>query len=87
MEERAAGYFDDFKEQEFEEFWGQKQKVSRLELAGEARKVRFRDLIANNLFKEGDVWSFSKRHGKGKSSFLVEKDITVRAQIRYTIFY
>ena len=79
MEERAAGNFDKFKEQEFEEFWGQKQKVNTKLLAGDVTKVKLGDLIAENTFKVGDVWSYSKGNGKGKSSFVVEKDVTVRS--------
>ncbi|KAL8709022.1 MAG: hypothetical protein Q9225_007518 [Loekoesia sp. 1 TL-2023] len=77
MEERAAGKFDDFKEREFEEFWGQKQKVAWDVLAGHASKVRLEELLKEGLFRVGDVWSFGHTWGSGEDAVRVEKDCKI----------
>ncbi|KAL9611259.1 MAG: hypothetical protein Q9167_004085 [Letrouitia subvulpina] len=51
MKERAEGKFDSWKEKEFEEFWGQKQKVARNALAGHASKVQLEELLNSGLFQ------------------------------------
>ncbi|MCJ1238429.1 hypothetical protein MMC14_006418 [Varicellaria rhodocarpa] len=81
MEERAAGKFDKFKEQEFEQFWGQKQKVPRNNIAGDVANVKLDDLISDDLFKVGDVWSFSKgnRGTANRGAMVIEKDVTIIA--------
>ena len=78
MEERAQGRFDAYKETQFEEFWGQKQKVPWHALAGESAKLKLDDLIQNGLFKEGDVFSYSRAVGRGRRKLIIEKDCTVR---------
>ena len=77
MNERAAGKFDDFKEREFEEYWGQKQKVDWNVLAGHASKVRLEELLKEGLFRTGDVWSFHHTFGKGEAIVRVEKECKV----------
>ncbi|KAL8830728.1 MAG: hypothetical protein Q9170_005609 [Blastenia crenularia] len=77
MEERAAGKFDDFKEQEFEEYWGQKQKVAHNVLAGHASKVRLQELLKEEVFKVGDVWSFNHTFGRGEDAIRVEKECKI----------
>ncbi len=77
MEERAAGHFDDFKEKEFEEYWGQKQKVEWDVLAGHASKVRLEELLNDELFKVGDVWCFDHTFGRGKDAIRVEKECKI----------
>ena len=74
MEERAAGVFDAFKEQQYEEFWGQKQKVSSHAVAGKSSKVTLGELVSGGVFKVGDVWSYTRSFGL---EHLVEKDCTV----------
>ena len=77
MEERAAGVFDSFKETEFEEFWGQKQKVKR-HLSGETASLKLVDLIGANLFQVGDVWSYTRKFGKSTSERVhIEKECKV----------
>ena len=73
MEERARGEFDSHKENEFEAFWGQKQKLKHDALAGESAKVKLEVLIQNGLFKVGDSFNYSRMFGRGKSGVLVEK--------------
>lgn len=77
MEERAAGEFDDFKEREFEQYWGQKQKVEWNVLAGHASKVRLEELLREGLFHVGDVWRFDHTWGRGKDAIRVEKDCKI----------
>ena len=78
MEERAAGKFDDWKEREFEEFWGQKQKVDWKALAGDASQVKLEEMLREGLFKVGDVWSFDHTFGKGEKGVKIQKDCKVR---------
>ena len=85
MEERAAGKFDSYKEEHFEEWWGQKQKLSYDVLAGNSTKMKLEVLVKAGLFRVGDVWSYARVFGKAKGDrMLVEKDVTVHwACLRY----
>ncbi|KAJ5600390.1 hypothetical protein N7450_001457 [Penicillium hetheringtonii] len=56
--QRENGDFDSFKEQEFEQFWGQKQRLNKKLLAGESAKVRLSELIDAGVILLGDVWRF-----------------------------
>lgn len=81
MEERAAGEFDNYKEEHFEEWWGQKQKLSHDVRAGGSTTMKLDVLIKAGLFRVADVWSFARGFGrsKGKEGRVhVEKDVTVR---------
>ncbi|XHF96794.1 hypothetical protein AWENTII_000412 [Aspergillus wentii] len=66
MRERSAGKFDNFKEIEFEEFWGQKQKMDTTIAAGESSQVKLETLIENGLVRPGDVWKLSRAFTMGK---------------------
>ncbi|KAL8787653.1 MAG: hypothetical protein Q9213_002084 [Squamulea squamosa] len=77
MEERATGAFDSFKEQEFEEYWGQKQKVEWNYLAGDASKVKLDELLDAGLFKEGDIWSFDHTFGRRDKAVKVQKECKI----------
>ncbi|KAM0797637.1 Asx homology domain-containing protein [Usnea florida] len=77
MEERARGDFDSYKENEFEAFWGQKQKLKHDALAGESAKIKLELLIQNGLFKVGDSFNYSRMFGRGKNGVLVEKATTI----------
>ncbi|KAL9602871.1 MAG: hypothetical protein Q9219_001566 [cf. Caloplaca sp. 3 TL-2023] len=77
MEERAAGKFDDFKEKEYEEFWGQKQKISWDALAGHASKVRLEELLREGVFKVGDTWAFDHTFGRKDDTVRVEKECKI----------
>ena len=79
MEERAAGAFDFFKETEFEEFWGQKQRV-KPQLSGETATVKLGDLINTGHFWVGDVWSYKRKFGRlSHEKTQIEKDCVVRS--------
>ena len=77
MEERAQGKFDAYKENQFEAFWGQKQKLNHDALAGESKNIKLELLIQNGIFKVGDYFSYSRVFGRGKNGVLVEKDCKV----------
>ena len=77
MEARARGDFDAYKEEQFEAFWGQKQKPNHDALAGESTKIKLDLLIQNGLFKVGDYFSYSRVVGRGKSGVLIEKECKV----------
>ena len=75
--ERITGLFDEHKDKEFEEYWGQKQKVDPRAQAGDAVQVGLADLIKANLFKTGDAFKYSRSFGRGKDAILVEKECIV----------
>ncbi|KAL8999148.1 MAG: hypothetical protein Q9169_001927 [Polycauliona sp. 2 TL-2023] len=77
MEERATGAFDNFKEREFEEYWGQKQKVDWQYLAGDASKIKLEELLDAGLFREGDVWSFDHTFGRRNEAITVQKECKI----------
>lgn len=77
MEERAEGKFDDFKEKQFEEFWGQKQKISYYAIAGESAKIKLEDLVKEGVIRIGDVWKYSRFMTKKADNLLVEKEVQV----------
>ncbi|RAL02719.1 uncharacterized protein BO80DRAFT_378361 [Aspergillus ibericus CBS 121593] len=77
MQERAAGKFDKFKEEEFEQFWGQKQKLDRTLVAGQSSQVKLKTLTDNGVIQEGDVWRYSRVFSKGPEKILVEKEVRI----------
>ncbi|GAB1217259.1 hypothetical protein ATERTT37_006495 [Aspergillus terreus] len=77
-QQRAAGNFDKFKEQEFEEFWGQKQKVDQRLASGESSQVRLTTLVEKGIIQKGDVWRLSRTFTNGgKNKVLIEKEAKV----------
>ncbi|KAK2803843.1 hypothetical protein FQN50_006850 [Emmonsiellopsis sp. PD_5] len=77
MEERAQGEFDRFKEEQFEEFWGQKQKLDHAVIAGESSKVKLETLVKEGVVRVGDVWRYSRAFGKSGTKVLVEKEARI----------
>lgn len=75
MEERARGDFDKYKEDRFEEFWGQKQKVHWSALAGEATKIKLDEVLRSGVVKEGDYFSYSRVFGR--RGWMIEKEFKV----------
>ncbi|KAI5290525.1 hypothetical protein KEM54_001278 [Ascosphaera aggregata] len=68
-QQRALGMFDDFKERQFEEFWGQKQKLDKSLIAGESSKIKLETLVRAGVIKIGDIWKYARlikreKHGK-----------------------
>lgn len=85
MEERARGEFDAYKEDQFEAFWGQKQKLGHDVLAGESTKIKLDLLIQNEIFKAGDHFSYSRVFGRGKNGMIVEKDCKVSEILEFCL--
>ncbi|GFF40158.1 hypothetical protein IFM53868_04437 [Aspergillus udagawae] len=78
VRERAKGKFDRFKEEEFEEFWGQKQKMDKTLAAGQSSQVKLTTLIEHGVVREGDVWKYTRTFaGKGRNKVLVEKEAKI----------
>lgn len=77
MEQRARGDFDDWKEKNYEEFWGQKQKLQPGVLAGDSTKVTLKTMIENGMFQVGDEIVFSRVIGKKEKRVLIEKELKV----------
>lgn len=77
MKERARGEFDIFKETEYEEFWGQKQKLAYTALAGESVNIRLSELLREGVLKVGDELSFRRPYKRDSGSWLVEKEMKV----------
>ena len=86
MEARARGDFDQFKIDQYESFWGQKQKLASNVIAGSSSKMKLEELVRAGKFAPGDIWSFERKFGgkaKGKGSSMgpcitVEKEAKVR---------
>ena len=85
MEARARGDFDAYKEEQFEAFWGQKQKLNHDALAGESTKIKLDLLIQNGLFKLGDYFSYSRVVGRGKNGVLIEKECKVSQVLDFSL--
>ncbi|KKZ66599.1 hypothetical protein EMCG_07713 [[Emmonsia] crescens] len=77
MEERAQGKFDKFKEEQFEEFWGQKQKLDHDVIAGESSKVKLGTLVENGVVRVGDVWRYSRVFRRRDEKLLLEKEVRI----------
>jgi hypothetical protein len=80
MADRAEGDFDMWKEREYEEFWGQKQKMAQNVIAGESNKIKLETLVRNDAFQVGDIWCFSRSFASSKGKkpgILVEKEAMV----------
>ena len=85
MEERARGEFDEYKENKFEAFWGQKQKLSHDALAGESTALKLDVMIENGLFRVGDDLVFTRAIGRKDQRILIEKECKVRFQKSTTL--
>lgn len=80
VQDRAQGKFDDFKEREFEQFWGQKQKLNHGVVAGESSKVKLETLIQHEIVRVGDVWKYRRIFGTKNDpdrQTIVEKEAKV----------
>jgi len=76
-QERENGDFDSFKDREYEEFWGQKQKLDKSLASGEASKVKLVTLINEGVIQIGDVWRFNYVFGKGADRIVIDKEARV----------
>ncbi|KAG0160563.1 hypothetical protein PDIDSM_8093 [Penicillium digitatum] len=76
-EQREKGDFDDFKEREYEQFWGQKQKAAWRAPAGESARVKMGTLIDEGVIQLGDIWKFYYVYGRGPGRIVIEKEVRV----------
>ncbi|BFZ62314.1 hypothetical protein YB2330_003405 [Saitoella coloradoensis] len=76
-EQRKQGKFDAWKDQEFESYWGQKQRLDSYAVAGDARGVSFADVVKASGACVGDVWVYQRgfAKGKGRAAIPVRKEI------------
>ena len=82
MNRRALGHFDEYKEQHFESFWGQKGDTL-IENAPTEFFVGKTDKDLETLVKmgeivEGDYWYFRQVFGRGRHAVVIEKHCLVR---------
>lgn len=79
MEERSRGDFDQYKEDQYEEFWGQKQKLNSRELAGDSARIKLADLAEHGIIRVGDIFSYTRAIGRKheEDRILIEKDVRV----------
>ncbi|KAK8249328.1 Asx homology domain-containing protein [Phyllosticta capitalensis] len=83
MEMRARGDFDDWKVQEMEAFWGQKQKLQYDVLAGESSKIKLEELVREGTVQVGDVWVYKRNFPKDGA--VVEKEAKVSCPERFAL--
>ncbi|KAJ5139344.1 uncharacterized protein N7515_004192 [Penicillium bovifimosum] len=76
-QQRENGEFDEFKEREYEQFWGQKQNVNWNANAGESARVKMRTLIDEGVIQLGDVWRFTYVYGKGADRIVIDKETRI----------
>lgn len=77
MQKRAGGEFDKWKEDQREQFWGQKQKIDWTAKAGESSQHELPTLVKAGYVKIGDVWHLRRAHGRGHDVVVVQKEATV----------
>jgi hypothetical protein len=76
---RMAGDFDNWKDQNFELQWGDKQRfLDSNAVAGDSAKIKLEVLIAHQQFKIGDVFSMRRRFAGG---LMVRKDAEVNDSV------
>lgn len=85
MEERVSGKYDQFKEDQFEEFWGQKQKLSYDVETGDSNQVKLETLVENGVVRVGDIWKYSRIYVKDGVRILLEKEVKV--SLRPSVFH
>lgn len=76
-QQRENGDFDSFKEREFEQFWGQKQKMDMRLLAGESGRIKLGTLVEAGVILPGDVWRHTFVFGKGSDRIVIDKEARV----------
>lgn len=74
-EKRKEGDLDSFKDKEYEEFWGQKQKLASDVVAGSTSKIKLDILVEKGIILKDDVLVYSRKFLK--PAFRLEKEVTV----------
>lgn len=72
--DRLAGKADAFKDEQFERFWGEKQKLDSTLIAGQTTSLTLPSMITSKVFLVGDVFQYSRTFQQGKKRIAVEKD-------------
>jgi Asx homology domain len=72
---RGEGGFDDYKESQYEEYWGQKQLVPLTMVAGLNSSLKIEALLQANVLRIGDVFVIRSKHNHGNNVW--EKEATV----------
>jgi len=75
---RMAGDFDNWKDEHFEVYWGQKQKLFSNAVAGASSKIKLSEMVKASVFKVGDVFSM-RRHFSG--GLIIRKDAIVSGSL------
>jgi hypothetical protein len=71
---RMAGEFDNWKDEQFEDYWGQKQKLYSDAVGGASTKIKLAEMIKASVFKLGDVFSMRRHFSDG---LIIRKDAVV----------
>lgn len=80
MEARARGDYDKWKDEQYESFWGQKQKLQSRVYAQGSSRMTMVTLVSRGILLAGDVWCYSRTILRpGQPSILMEKEVTVRS--------
>lgn len=89
LEQRQNGDFDNFKDEEYEAFWGVKQKVPHNVIAGQSSALNLNILFKEDVLLEGDVWVLRRKIAgtDGAAATLVEKEMAVRLDPLHFILY
>lgn len=76
---RQNGDFDDFKDREYEEFWGVKQKIPNHLIAGMSSAVKLENLFRGKALLVGDTWVLLRKFSgqNGTAPTILEKEMTV----------
>lgn len=89
QEQRQNGDFDNFKDEEYEAFWGVKQKVAYNVIAGQSSALSLNTLFKEEVLRKGDVWVLRRKIAgtDGAAATLVEKEMTVLLDLPHCILY
>jgi hypothetical protein len=89
QENRQNGDFDNFKDEEYEAFWGVKQKVAHNVVAGQSSALSLNTLFKEEVLRKGDIWVLRRKISgtDGAAATLVEKEMTVRLDTPHCILY
>lgn len=71
---RIAGEFDNWKDDQFEVYWGEKQQLYAGAVSGASSKITLAEMINASVFKLGDVFSMRRCFSGG---LIVRKDAVV----------
>ncbi|OLL23380.1 putative Polycomb group protein ASXL1 [Neolecta irregularis DAH-3] len=75
-----CGRCDKWKDDQFERYWGQKQKLSHTARAGEQTNLKMTTIAEMGYFKKGDLWRYSRTFGgKGTPKTVVTKEVTLES--------